>query len=141
MNRRQFVTRCGLACAALASSALLDTEALADEAEYDVVILNGRVIDPESNLDAVRHLGIRKGTIQAVSKSHLRGSTVIDASGLVVAPGFIDVLAHGMNLENNRYQVHDGVTTVLALEGETADIDGWYAAREGKLILNYGAKI
>jgi N-acyl-D-aspartate/D-glutamate deacylase len=98
-------------------------------------------MDPESNLDAIRHLGIREGVIQAISKTRLHGRTVIDAQGLVVAPGFIDVLAHGMDLENNRYQAQDGVTTVLALEGETADIDGWYAAREGKMLLNYGASV
>jgi dihydroorotase len=141
MNRRQFVTKSGLAWAALAASPLLESEALARSTEYDVVILNGRVMDPESNLDAVRNIGIQNNTIHAITKSRLRGRKVIDASGLVVAPGFIDVLAHGMDLENNHNQAHDGLTTILALEGETADIDGWYAEREGKRILNYGASV
>jgi dihydroorotase len=106
-----------------------------------VAILNGRVMDPESGLDEVRHIGITGGTVRAVSRRPVAGRTVIDGTGLVVAPGFIDVLAHGMNIENNRYQVHDGVTTILALEGETADIDAWYAERANKLILNYGASV
>src|SRR4051812_841125 len=124
MNRRQFVTQFGLGAATLALPfAAGEAAAAPAEADYDIVILNGRVMDPESNLDDIRNIGVRKGTIRAIGKTHLRGRTVIDAKGLVVAPGFIDVLAHGMNLENNRYQIHDGVTTVLALEGETADID------------------
>ena len=143
INRRQFVAKLGLACAAGFASPLIGGKAFAGQAnsDYDVVILNGRVMDPESNLDSVRNIGIRKSTVQAVSTRRLQGKVAIDASGLVVAPGFIDVLAHGMDIENNRYQVHDGVTTILAMEGETADIDGWYAARAGKLILNYGASV
>ena len=60
---------------------------------YDLVIQNGRVIDPESGLDAVRSLGIRDGKIAAVSRRVLQGREVIDARGLVVAPGFIDLHA------------------------------------------------
>jgi hypothetical protein len=58
---------------------------------YDLVIANGRVIDPESGLDSVRHVGIRGGRIEAVSASPLNGTRVIDATGHVVAPGFIDL--------------------------------------------------
>jgi N-acyl-D-aspartate/D-glutamate deacylase len=143
MNRRQFVTQCGYAWAANLTAPLIGTGARAEKADsgYDVVVLNGRVMDPESNLDSIRNIGVQNNTIRAISKRPLHGRVVIDAKGLVVAPGFIDVLAHGMDIENNRYQVHDGVTTILALEGETADIDAWYAAREGKLLLNYGASV
>src|SRR5690554_5156450 len=63
--------------------------------EYDLVLANGRVMDPESGLDAVRNLGIRNGRIAAVSAKRLSGKEVIDVSGLVVAPGFIDMHAHG----------------------------------------------
>src|SRR5258708_1030083 len=123
MNRCQFLSQYGIALAANLAAPLLGTKPLPKGApsDYDVVILNGRVMDPESNLDGIRHIGVRKNTIRAISKSPLRGRIVIDAKGLVVAPGFIDVLAHGMDIENNRQQVYDGVTTILSPEAETAD--------------------
>lgn len=62
---------------------------------YDVVILNGRVMDPESGLDTVRNIGIREGKIAAISDQILAGKRGIDARGLVVAPGFIDLHEHG----------------------------------------------
>jgi N-acyl-D-aspartate/D-glutamate deacylase len=105
---------------------------------YDIVILNGRVIDPASNLDAVRNLGISNGTIKAISRSKLEGCTIIDARGLVVSPGFVDLHQHGQNEENYRYKVMDGVTTALELEVGTGDVDRWYAERDGKAAINYG---
>ena len=105
---------------------------------FDLVILNGRVIDPESNTDAVRNLGISAGKIQAISRSQLDGRTVIDARGLVVAPGFIDLHQHGQDEENYRFKALDGVTTALELEVGTGDVDRWYAEREGKSLINYG---
>ncbi len=110
-------------------------------AQYDVVIAGGRVIDPESRLDAVRWVGIRGGKIAAISPTALRGTTVLDARGLVVAPGFIDLHAHGQTDENYRIFAQDGVTTALELEAGTHDIPGWYAAREGKALINFGASI
>src|SRR5882724_6922931 len=111
------------------------------EESYDVVVLNGRVMDPESNLDAVRNLGIRGGKVQTITSKSLKGRTVIDAKGLVVAPGFIDLHVHDMNDEHHRAQAMDGVTTALELEIGTADIDRWYEEREGKTLINYGASI
>ena len=113
----------------------------ATEEIYDVVVLHGRVMDPESNLDAVRNLGIRGSKVQTITTKSLKGRTVIDAKGLVVAPGFIDVHVHDMNDEHHRAQAMDGVTTALELEIGTADIDQWYAEREGKTLINYGASI
>src|SRR6266511_1623470 len=113
----------------------------ATEEFYDVVVLNGRVMDPESNLDAVRNLGIRGGKVQTITSKSLKGSTAIDAKGLVVAPGFIDLHVHDMNDEHHRAQAMDGVTTALELEIGTADIEQWYAEREGKTLINYVASI
>jgi len=62
-----------------------------DQAPLDLVILGGRVMDPESGLDAVRNVGIRDGKIVAVTESALQGRETINAKGLVVAPGFIDM--------------------------------------------------
>lgn len=108
---------------------------------YDLVIANGRAIDPETNLDAVRSIGIDGGTIRAVSTGALRGRTTIDAKGLVVAPGFIDLHEHGQDFEAYTFQARDGVTSTFELEVGTADVAGWYAAREGKSPINHGVSI
>ncbi|HKP27935.1 MAG TPA: amidohydrolase family protein [Gemmatimonadales bacterium] len=107
-------------------------------AQYDVVLANGRLIDPESRTDAIRWVGIRGGKIAAISPTALRGTVVLDASGQVIAPGFIDMHAHGHNDESYRLYAMNGVTTALELEAGTADVPAWYAARDGKSLLNYG---
>jgi N-acyl-D-aspartate/D-glutamate deacylase len=66
------------------------------------VIANGRVIDPESGLDAVRHVGIRHGTIAVISDTPLTATRTIDAANHVVAPGFIDLHEHGQAEESYR---------------------------------------
>jgi dihydroorotase len=108
---------------------------------YDLVIANGRVMDPESGLDAIRNIGIRGGKIAAISSSALEGNQSIDAKGLVVAPGFIDLHEHGQEPRNYQFQAHDGVTTSLELEAGTADVDQWYARREGKSLINFGVSV
>jgi N-acyl-D-aspartate/D-glutamate deacylase len=112
-----------------------------DVDRYDLVILNGRVIDPESGLDAMRHLGISAGKIRELSTDTLHGETVIDARGLVVAPGFIDLHQHSHNHEADRAKVLDGVTSALDMEGGAGDVDLWYAERSGKALVNYGAAV
>jgi len=109
--------------------------------EYDVVVLNGRVIDPESKLDAIRNIGITNGTIQAISATSMRGRTTVLATGLIVSPGFIDLHSHGQDEENYRFKAMDGVTTALELEVGTGNAEQWYAQREGKALINYGASI
>ena len=110
--------------------------AAADEA-YDIAILNGRVMDPESGLDAVRNVGIRAGKIARISTAPLNAKSVIEAKGLVVAPGFIDLHEHGQEPRNYEFQARDGVTTSLELEAGTDDVDRWYAVREGKALINF----
>src|SRR5947199_2414232 len=99
---------------------------------------NGRWMDPESGLDAIRSVGIRGGKIAAISNSHLEGKHTIEAKGLVVAPGFIDLHEHGQSPRNYQFQAHDGVTTSLELELGTADVSQWYTDRSGKALINYG---
>jgi N-acyl-D-aspartate/D-glutamate deacylase len=106
---------------------------------YDLVITNGRVMDPESGLDAVRNVGIRSGRVAAISSDSLAGNQTIDARGLIVAPGFIDLHQHGQDAENYALKAADGVTTALELELGVADVDRWYGEREGKARINFGA--
>ena len=105
---------------------------------YDIVIANGRVMDPETGLDSVRNVGISAGKIRAIYSDPLTGKVNIEATNLVVAPGFIDLHQHGQDAENYAAKAADGVTTALELELGTADVDAWYAAREGKALINYG---
>src|SRR3954463_13678145 len=109
--------------------------------ELDVVIANGRVMDPASGVDAVRHIGIQGGRITAVSAQALRGKTVIDAKGLVVAPGFIDLHSHGQTPENYRFKARDGVTTALEMEVGVSPVTPWYKEREGRAVVNFGATV
>src|ERR1700755_662002 len=120
------------------ASALFVTPVSNPAVSYDLVILNGRVIDPKTRTDAIRNLGLTNGTIKAISASKLNGRTVIDAEGLVVSPGFIDLHQHGQDEENYRFKSMDGVTTALELEVGTGDVDAWYAQREQKSLINYG---
>jgi len=108
---------------------------------YDIAILNGRVMDPESGLDAIRNVGIRAGKIATISTAPLNAKSVIEAKGLVVAPGFIDLHEHGQEPRNYEFQARDGVTTSLELEAGTDDVDRWYAVREGKSLINFGVSI
>src|SRR5438445_12787886 len=109
----------------------------ADET-YDFAILSGHVMDPESGLDAVRNIGIRGGKIVAISETVLSAKSTIDAKGLVVAPGFIDLHEHGQEERNYEFQARDGVTTSLELEAGTEGVDRWYSLREGKSLINFG---
>ena len=109
--------------------------------QFDLVILGGRVMDPESGLDAVRHVGILDGTIAAISERELSGRAVLQASNLVVAPGFIDLHVHGQDPVSNRFQAADGVTTALELELGVYPVQEWYASREGTALINYGASV
>src|SRR3984957_4089948 len=107
--------------------------------KYAPVLANGRVMDPESGLDAIRYIGIRGTRIEAISETGLRGRTIVDVRGMVVAPGFIDLHSHGQDNENYHFKAHDGVTTALELEIGVSPVAAWYQAREGKALINFGA--
>jgi predicted amidohydrolase len=119
ISRREVFSIGAGACAALAAGG---AGAQAPRSTYDIVIANGRVMDPETSLDAVRNVGITNGKITGVSTSPLTGKSTINAKGLVVAPGFIDMHEHGQEPRNYQFQAHDGVTTSLELEVGTDDV-------------------
>ncbi|MCY4633176.1 MAG: amidohydrolase family protein [Acidobacteria bacterium] len=131
---------CAAAGCAGGEPALMEPVASAREA-HDLVIAGGRVIDPESGLDAVRHVGIQDGTVVAISEDPLEGSATVDAAGLAVAPGFVDLHAHGQDPASSRYQAMDGVTTALELEIGAFPVERWYARRGGASLINYGASV
>ena len=106
--------------------------------QYDLVLEGGRVMDPETGMDAVRNVGIRDGKIVRVSSGALSGRRVVHASGLVVAPGFIDLHQHGQDLESQRVKALDGVTTALEMEIGVPDVTQFLKAKEGHSLINYG---
>ena len=108
---------------------------------YDVAINSGRVMDPETGLDAVRSLGVNAGAIAEIAERDLKGRVTIDARGMVVAPGFIDLHSHGQDAFNYDMKAADGVTTALELEVGVEDIDRWYLEREGKSRVHFGASV
>jgi len=110
-------------------------------ADYDIVINNGRVMDPETNFDAVRNVGIKDGRIAIITEGKISGKETIDASDHVVAPGFIDTEQHGLGPWGIKVNLRDGVTTQMDFEIGAANIDQWYAAREGKTQANFGTVI
>jgi len=106
--------------------------------QYDLVLEGGRVMDPETNLDAVHNVGIRDGKIVRISSEALSGRRVVHASGLVVAPGFIDLHQHGQDLASQRVKALDGVTTALELEIGVPDVAQFLKAKEGHSLIHYG---
>jgi len=126
---------------AVVLAACAHTPTPAATATFDLVLARGRVIDPETGLDAVRDVGLNGHTIAAISESPLRGRVTIDVHGLVVAPGFIDLHQRAQDPDAYAVEVRDGTTSALDLEEGTADVAGWYASREGKALIHYGVAV
>jgi N-acyl-D-aspartate/D-glutamate deacylase len=120
-----------LLCLGLLSTAL-------SAQQYDLVIANGRVLDPETGLDAVRNVAIQDGKIVRISSDTLSGQRTIDAAGLVVAPGFIDLHQHGQDLDSQRVKAFDGVTTALEMEIGVPDVAAFLKMKQGHSLINYG---
>jgi hypothetical protein len=108
---------------------------------YDLVLAHGRVIDPATRTDRIANVGIRNGRIAVISQAPLRGKRTIEARGLVVAPGFIDLHSHAQYPFGYDQQARDGVTTALELEAGVFPLRPFYAVREGKTRINYGASV
>ena len=127
--------------AALTTSLLTVSSAFAQD--YDLVINNGRVIDPETLFDDVANVGIKDGRIVEISKKPLKGTETMDATGQIVAPGFIDTHFHFQMPIGYSLGLRDGLTSSMDFEMGCAGsyIDGWYKARAGKTQANYGIAV
>jgi N-acyl-D-aspartate/D-glutamate deacylase len=115
---------------------LLSTSLAAQQ--YDLVLEGGRVMDPETGLDAVRNVGIREGKIARISADPLTGRRVIHAAGLVIAPGFIDLHQHGQEPASQRVKAFDGVTTALEMEIGVPDVAEFLKSKQGHSLIHYG---
>ena len=124
----------------LAASISVSSQVLA--VDYDTVIMNGRVMDPETNFDAKRNVGIKDGKISIITKDAIKGARTIDATGHVVAPGFVDGHSHIVDAPlGQKAALRDGVTTTLDLEVGAYPVDLWYDNLAGRSQTNHGAVI
>ncbi|AXI49069.1 aminoacylase (plasmid) [Sulfitobacter sp. SK012] len=128
----------------LLTAITLSTTALANGVlaqDYDVAILNGRVMDPETGFDQIANVGINNGWITEITTDPIEGENTIDAAGHVVAPGFIDLEQHGLSPFGIKLNLRDGVTTQMDFEVGAINISEWYSERDGKLQANYGTVV
>ena len=111
--------------------------------DYDLVITNGRVMDPETMYDSIANVGISAGRIAVITQDKISGKQAIDATGHVVAPGFIDTHWHYDRPWSNKLALRDGRTSVMDLEVGTNGpyIDQWYRSRAGRNQVNYGQAV
>jgi len=109
--------------------------------KFDVVILNGRVMDPESNFDGIRNVGVKDGKVAIITEDKISGKETINAKGHVVAPGFIDLHVHGQDPYAVKLMLRDGVTTPLEIEAGAFPVSDYYDERKGKSQANYGASV
>ena len=125
----------------VAAIVLLAGGAAAEKAGYDFVITGARVIDPETMLDEVRNIGINGKEIAIVTRDEISGADVIDATGLIAAPGFIDLHAHGQDPYSEKVSIFDGRTTQMDLEGGALPVSEYYDAKAGTSLANYGVSV
>jgi N-acyl-D-aspartate/D-glutamate deacylase len=107
--------------------------------EPDVVLRGGRVIDPESGLDATADVAVTGRRVTDIGTGLGPGRAEFDVAGLVVTAGFIDLHSHVNTIAGLRLQALDGVTTALELEAGVSPVGAAYraAAAEGRPV-NYG---
>ena len=108
---------------------------------FDIVINNGRVMDPETEFDGIRNVGIKDGRIVTITEDAISSEETIDAKGLVVAPGFIDTHFHSLDMFAVKFSMRDGVTTGMDLEYGSWPIDEWYAQKDKGWPINYGSLV
>ncbi|MFC1605904.1 hydrolase [Pseudomonadota bacterium] len=120
--------------------ALLMVTPLLQAADYDLVILSGRVMDPETLYDDIANVGINNGRIAKITKKTIKGKQTLDAKGHVVAPGFIDTHYHWQAPLGYKIGLRDGLTSSMDIEEGCAGttLGAWYKERLGKTAVNYG---
>jgi len=81
---------------------------------YDLVVKNGKVVDPLSETEKVMNLGIVDGKIITITLDNIDGKNEIDATGCIVSPGFIDIHTHtDGNVDGGNFLLKCGVTSAI----------------------------
>ena len=120
-----------------------ETAARGPDHIFDLAIVGGRVIDPASGFDFVASIGVSGSTVAAIAAgpdaAPLQASRTIDASGLVVSPGFIDILSYSPNGYGEWFKLADGVTANLGMHGLDNRADQWFGAHpDGSSPVHFG---
>ena len=128
---------------AQAQPAISATPSQPATAKYDLLLRNGQVVDGSGNPWFYGDVAIDDGKIAAVGAlKDAKADRVIDATGLVIAPGFIDVHTHA---DDGLYDIplaenfiRDGVTTIVTgnCGGSVRDVGAYYARIDGRTTLN-----
>ena len=108
---------------------------------YDIVIVNGRVMDPETKFDQIANVGIVGDRIVTITTAGISGGRTVDATGHAVVPGFINTHSHSFGGFDQKMMARDGTTTILDTELGSAAIDVFYDRHAGNSLLNYGMGI
>lgn len=89
---------------------------------YDILIKNGTIADGSGSPTYIGSVGVNADTIAAVGKLKATGTVEIDATGLVVAPGFINVLSWA-----TESLIEDGMSLSDIMQGVTLEVfgEGW----------------
>ncbi len=106
---------------------------------HDLVVAGGRLVDPANDVDAIRHLGIDDGIVTAVSTEPLDGRDVIDATGRVVCPGFVDLHTHTPTDLGAYLAARSGITTALELEAGAYPTGAYGLDQVGRSPIHFGA--
>ena len=120
---------------------VLICSAHANASEYDIAILNGRVMDPEKDFDAIRNVGINGNKIVSITNKTISGKQTIDAEGHVVTAGFIDSHVHSLDMFSVKLLMRDGVTTGMDMELGAWPVDSWYTEKKQAWPINYGTTV
>ena len=122
----------------LAALVLASLAGFANAQTYDTVIMNGRVMDPETNFDGIANVAISGGWIVKITEDEIKGRETIDATGHVVTAGFIDTHTHSGDKFTIKMSMMDGVTSGMDTEFGAMNIASWYERENGKWPMNYG---
>lgn len=116
--------------------------------QYDLLIINGKIIDGTGNPWFYGDVAVKDGRIVKVGKLKGAATRIIDATGLIVSPGFIDVHTHiessGLNIPTAPNFIHDGVTSVVTgnCGASNADIKNYFFKIDStKLSINVASLI
>ena len=91
-----------------------------------LVLRGGRVVDPATGRDEVTDVLVVDGRVAALGPD-LVGDRVLDVTGMIVGPGFVDLHSHVHSIAGQRLQALDGVTTSLDLEAGLMPVAKAYA--------------
>ncbi len=119
-----------------------EAKRLAPGQSADVVFTNGRIIDPDTGFDRIGNVALVDNAIVEISDGPIPAARTIDATGLVVSPGFIDILSYEPNSYGEWWKVADGVTANIGMHGLRFDSTDFHARWEAEGVpIHFGGAV